>query len=772
MQSNQDDPTDQANNAMFMDFPMTRQTTDQHIDVGLERPAGQINPPNLTSPLASDGFALPKFDGLSLSQLARQQTDMNLDADNAQSPNSDFKPSQMAVDDDHKNEMPSLSGLPLSGLTRQCTDVTNPDDSDHDETMNADTGFLGGMTRQQTDATISIPSDLSDLTKNTMTSPHSLDGNEVPNMDPILSNTVSGSLVRRNTTILNREEVLNAMDGMDGDTVGMDNNHNDDDEPVLEPMSLSALTRQQTDQMLAMANAVENAMDIESETGDLIGSAMPKLDAISRQTTDAAKDVDDAMDSNEMMIDQMDSSNAPIQYIPPRVTSQKQSGNKNDDKTKMVQNQYLDPDLVMFDDKGQLLGMDFDENENGDNEAEEEEEDQFEDHSMNQFVEHSDAVHCIAFHPEPATKAMSGGQDDTVFIWDILKYDASAIGVDPANSQNEANNAGGSELQNQSEDGFLKIKDHSDTVIDCGWNKSGKFAATASMDGTVKVYRSNKGMALVSNLEMEGEVTFMRWHPGNEEQKQWRNVLMAGSKDKNVWMYEYNKNEKQFENIQILTGHSGEVECGGFTRFNGGKYVFSGDQDGMIVIWDNVMDSPFGGRKKYAFKPLPHGGGYHESGITVMEDCMAAPLLISGSCDAIVCLINYENGKVIRTLGKHADCIECVGFKNDGSNAQYASSSSIDGVIKVWDLSKGAVRSTFEYAEGVVLHRWFNTPRYSSLIAAGCMDGTVYISDSRNGETVKKFQGHSAAVQTLRISPDDKYVVSGGDDTTVRVWEV
>ena len=296
------------------------------------------------------------------------------------------------------------------------------------------------------------------------------------------------------------------------------------------------------------------------------------------------------------------------------------------------------------------------------------------------------------------------------------------------------------------------------------------------MDGSIRVYRCNKGMALASSLEMDEEPTFMAWHPGNHpagngQDKKWRNVLMAGSKDKNVWMFGYNRESKQFENTQILSGHSGDIECGGFTRFNGGQYVYSGDQDGVIVVWDNVVvDTPFGGKQKYAFKPVSHGGHYHESGITVMDDCAAAPLLISGSSDRSVCLINYENGKIIRKLGNHTDSVECVQFKNDAQNAQYASSSSIDGVVKIWDLNKGGVRSEFGHEEGVVVHRWFNTPRYSSLIAVGCMDGTVFITDTRNGETVRKFQGHSAAVQTLRISADDKYIVSAGDDTTARVW--
>ena len=37
---------------------------------------------------------------------------------------------------------------------------------------------------------------------------------------------------------------------------------------------------------------------------------------------------------------------------------------------------------------------------------------------------------------------------------------------------------------------------------------------------------------------------------------------------------------------------------------------------------------------------------------------------------------------------------------------------------------------------------------------------------------VKTFTGHTRAVQSAAISPDGKYIVSGGDDDELRFWEV
>ncbi len=103
-------------------------------------------------------------------------------------------------------------------------------------------------------------------------------------------------------------------------------------------------------------------------------AGLPKLDTISRQTTDMTANDDNDMDMN-MMIDQMDVSN------------------END----ILNNQYLDTDLLMFDDSGQLLNN----NKLGDLGIENVENiEQIEDDSINQFIEHNQPIICMDFNPK------------------------------------------------------------------------------------------------------------------------------------------------------------------------------------------------------------------------------------------------------------------------------------------------------------------------------------------------------------------------------------
>jgi WD40 repeat protein len=51
-------------------------------------------------------------------------------------------------------------------------------------------------------------------------------------------------------------------------------------------------------------------------------------------------------------------------------------------------------------------------------------------------------------------------------------------------------------------------------------------------------------------------------------------------------------------------------------------------------------------------------------------------------------------------------------------------------------------------------------------------DNSVRIWDLRSGDELQRLSGHTAAVRAVDFTPDGKFLISGGADSTVRVWGI
>ncbi|RPD82176.1 WD40 repeat-like protein [Lentinus tigrinus ALCF2SS1-7] len=142
--------------------------------------------------------------------------------------------------------------------------------------------------------------------------------------------------------------------------------------------------------------------------------------------------------------------------------------------------------------------------------------------------------------------------------------------------------------------------------------------------------------------------------------------------------------------------------------------------------------------------------------------------------------------KPVRVIARAHDAPVHV-CKSDPTST-YLASGSADGVVKVWDIHRGYVTHLFKGHGGVVSALAFNYPfdpssvvreQKMQLITAS-VDTRIRIFDlsaaaaraSGGSKPEAVLEGHVSVPRGLDVSPDGKWLVSGGRDSVVLIWDI
>ncbi|HTU48512.1 MAG TPA: WD40 repeat domain-containing protein [Bryobacteraceae bacterium] len=280
---------------------------------------------------------------------------------------------------------------------------------------------------------------------------------------------------------------------------------------------------------------------------------------------------------------------------------------------------------------------------------------------------------------------------------------------------------------------------HTERVYFAAWRPDGRMLASASYDGTIKLWDWSSGEALRTLAGHSDMVFFVAFSPDG-------NYVASASRDgtAKIWRVESG------EEVRTLSGHTHWVHSVAFSP--DGNLVATGSDDHSVKVWD-----PQTGNELYTLNG-------HDGSVMSVAFSPDGRYLASAGMDDVIRLWNLEKRATVDGGVVHAGPVTGIAFSPDG---RYLASASHDGTAKIWDLPRHALAATLR-AKSEVNSVAF-TPDGKHL-AGACFDGTVRIWNVATSNEELVLSGHASRVFGVDFSPDGSMLASTGEDKTVRLW--
>lgn len=356
------------------------------------------------------------------------------------------------------------------------------------------------------------------------------------------------------------------------------------------------------------------------------------------------------------------------------------------------------------------------------------------------FDKHGDSIFAIAAHPSDPSIFITGGGDDTAYIWtpDHVPSDPDEASIIPREAKQLA-----------------RLSGHGDSVSAAAFLLGGAYAVTGGLDGKIQLYAAADGWKLVDEAQEVQEVVWIAERPAVE------NSFALGASDGSVWVYSVN-DEKKLQIQHALYLHTGSCTAGAWTR--GGELLATVSDDGSLYVWDvddsgravvalTAADQRFavdGGFFSLAVSPsgavAAVGGATGEMKVIGLPSPRAIPAGRRGAGRSQPggggSTGGSQAGRILASLHMHTESIESLSFH---PTQPLLASACVGGKIVIYDAARGySVRTTLGegggHTDAVVKVEFVNTDGW---ILTSCgVDGTVRRWDARAGVELGCWRGH------------------------------
>ncbi|MFD7446003.1 AAA family ATPase [Streptomyces sp. NPDC059909] len=287
-----------------------------------------------------------------------------------------------------------------------------------------------------------------------------------------------------------------------------------------------------------------------------------------------------------------------------------------------------------------------------------------------------------------------------------------------------------------------RLDGHTDTVRHIAWSPEGSKLATASRDGTARVYDARSGRSLLVLPSDGAMVESVAWSPDSTQ------VATAG-RDHVVRIWDAVSGDP----VRRLTG-AGDIGRQ-VTWSPGGEHVAATFKDRVVRVWEAAT-----GRLVNELR----GHGDDVWGVAWSPD---GSRLASASHDQTAIVWDLATGSAAVSLTGHSDFVEGIAWSPDG---RFLATGSGDQTARIWDANTGELRLLLRGHTNYVWNvAWSPDGR---MLASASSDRTVRIVRTEDAKVLAVLRGHNDTVWGVAWSPTGTRLATSSTDGTGIVWNL